>query len=51
MLFRSISRYEWHRVEIAAYPNVSRWYKSIAGRPAVRRGYDQPIKVQDIPLP
>lgn len=46
-----ISRYEWHRVEIAAYPNVSRWYKSIAGRPAVRRGYDQPIKVQDIPLP
>ncbi len=46
-----ISRYEWHRVEIAAYPNVSRWYKAIADRPAVRRGYDQPRKVSDIPLP
>ncbi len=46
-----ISRYEWHRVEITAYPNVSRWYRAIAGRPAVRRGYDQPGKVGDIPLP
>jgi len=46
-----ISRYEWHRVEITTYPNVSRWYKAIAGRPAVRRGYDQPMKVSDIPLP
>jgi GST-like protein len=46
-----ISRYEWHRVEITAYPNVSRWYKNIADRPAVRRGYDQPRKVCDIPLP
>ncbi|MCP1675979.1 GST-like protein [Natronocella acetinitrilica] len=46
-----ISRYEWQSVDIIAYPNVLRWYRSIAARPAVQRGYHVPQQVQDIPLP
>ena len=45
------SRHEWHRVDLAAYPNVLRWYRALAARPAVQRGYHIPIKVNEIPLP
>jgi GST-like protein len=34
-----------------AHPNVKRWYLAIAARPAVRRGYHVPKKVNDIPMP
>jgi len=30
---------------------VCRWYKDIAERPAVQRGYVVPHKVTDIPMP
>jgi hypothetical protein len=30
---------------------VAGWYLAIANREAVRRGYDVPKKVQDIPMP
>ena len=46
-----ISRFEWQTIDLNDYPNVKRWYLSIAARPAVQRGYDVPTKVHDIPLP
>jgi GST-like protein len=46
-----ISRFEWQTIDLKQYPNVKRWYETIAKRPAVIRGYDQPKKVGDIPMP
>ena len=46
-----ISRYEWQTIDLGDCPNVKRWYLAIAGREAVKRGYDVPKKVQDIPIP
>ncbi|HEX2727741.1 MAG TPA: glutathione S-transferase N-terminal domain-containing protein [Beijerinckiaceae bacterium] len=46
-----VSRFEWQSVDLRQYPNVLRWYKDIARRPAVQRGYDIPKKVGDIPMP
>jgi GSH-dependent disulfide-bond oxidoreductase len=44
-----ISRYEWQTVDLTQYPNVRRWYKALAARPAVQRGYHIPKKVGEIP--
>lgn len=44
-----VSRYEFHEVDLADYPNVRQWYRQIRERPAVQRGYHQPKFVQDIP--
>ena len=47
-----ISRFEWHTVDMNEFPNVVRWYKSIAARPAVEKGYHIPVRQPDgIPLP
>jgi GSH-dependent disulfide-bond oxidoreductase len=46
-----VSRYEWQQITLTDYPNVTRWYLSIAERPAVQRGYDVPVKVNAIPRP
>lgn len=46
-----VSRFEWQQVDLTAYPNVMRWYLSIAERPAVKRGYHSPMRVNDIPMP
>ncbi|GAB4225185.1 MAG: glutathione S-transferase N-terminal domain-containing protein [Methyloligellaceae bacterium] len=47
-----ISRFEWHTVDMNEFPNVVRWYKEIAARPAVQRGYQVPIEQPDgIPMP
>lgn len=45
------SRYEWHKVDIAAYPNVLSWYRRIRERPAVQKGYHVPKTVGEIPNP
>ena len=37
-----VSCYEWHRVALAEFPNVDRWFKAIAARPAVERGMRVP---------
>lgn len=46
-----VSRFEWQKINLNAFPNVARWYRDIAQRPAVQRGYDMPRKVNDIPMP
>jgi GST-like protein len=46
-----ISRYEWQEMDLTAYPNLLRWYLAIADRPAVLRGYDVPLHVNEIPRP
>ena len=46
-----ISRFEWHTVDLNKYPNVLRWYKAIAVRPAVVKGYHVPVKQPGIPMP
>jgi GST-like protein len=45
------ARHDWQTIDLNDYPNVKRWYLAIANRPAVRRGWDVPAKVQDIPMP
>jgi len=46
-----ISRYEWQRMDLGAYPHLLRWYLAIADRPAVQRGYDVPMRINAIPRP
>ncbi len=46
-----ISRYEWQGIEWDGYPSLKRWYKRIADRPAVKKGYQVPMYVNDIPIP
>ncbi len=46
-----ISRFEWQQVDLGSFSHLSRWYKEIAERPAVQRGYVVPHKVTDIPMP
>ncbi len=33
-----VARHEWHKTELADFPNVKRWYDAIGSRPAVQRG-------------
>ena len=46
-----VSRYEWHIGDITEFKNVVRWYRAVAARPAVQRGYHVPSKQPDIPMP
>jgi len=46
-----ISRFEWQAIDLRQYPNVKRWYETIAARPAVRKGYAVPKDVGLIPMP
>lgn len=46
-----ISRFEWQRIDLNAYPNVKRWYLEIAKRPAVIKGYAVPKDMGPIPMP
>ena len=40
--FPWIARHEWHKVDLAEFPNVKRWYDIINKRPAVVRGMAVP---------
>ena len=46
-----ISRWPWHRIDWAEYPNLQRWFGTIAERPAVQRGWPVPFETGEIPLP
>jgi GSH-dependent disulfide-bond oxidoreductase len=46
-----ISRFEWQTIDMSQYPNVKRWYLTIAKRPAVQKGYKVPKDVGEIPMP
>jgi GSH-dependent disulfide-bond oxidoreductase len=46
-----LSRWEWQGIDLAAVPNVRRWYVELAGRPGLQRGYDVPAMGHAIPLP
>src|SRR6185437_9239257 len=40
--FPWVARHEWHKVDLADFPNVARWYAAVAARPAVVRGMTVP---------
>jgi len=46
-----VSRFEWQEIDLSQYPNVKAWYKRIAQRPSVQRGYQVPKFVNEIPVP
>jgi GST-like protein len=45
------SRFEFHQIDLDDYPEVRRWYLSLAERPAFQSGYVVPNDVGPIPLP
>ena len=45
------SRFEWQTIDLKDYPNVLRWYREIAARPAVQKGYHIPVRQPEIPMP
>ncbi|MEI4234229.1 glutathione S-transferase family protein [Roseovarius sp. D22-M7] len=49
--FPWVARHTWHGVDLTAFPNVLRWYRELAARPAVQRGYQIPDDVGPIPMP
>jgi len=49
--FPWIARHDYQTMDLNDYPNLKRWYLVIAERPAVRRGYHVPARVQEIPIP
>ena len=46
-----ISRFEWQTINMSDYPNIVRWYTTIAERPAVQSGYQVPKPAGSIPMP
>jgi GST-like protein len=37
-----VARHDWHKTDLAAFPNVKRWFDAISARPAVARGMAVP---------
>jgi GSH-dependent disulfide-bond oxidoreductase len=50
-IFPWVARHEWHEIDLTAFPHVLRWYRALAERPAVQRGYQVPSDVGPIPVP
>ena len=46
-----LSRWEWQGIDMAEFPQVRRWYRELAARPGLQRGYDVPAMGHTIPLP
>ena len=46
-----VSRYEWQNIDLNNFSNILRWYKEIASREAVIKGYDIPKTGAEIPIP
>ena len=45
-----IARYERHQIDIDKFPNILQWFKTIAKRPAVKKGYNVVGKKEKIPF-
>lgn len=45
-----IARFEWQGIALSDFPHVLNWYRELAARPAVQRGYVVP-NAAEIPLP
>lgn len=50
-IFPWAARHDWHEIDLTAFPNVLRWYRALAERAAVQRGYQVPSDVGPIPMP
>ncbi|MFP3921208.1 MAG: glutathione S-transferase family protein [Dichotomicrobium sp.] len=50
-IFPWIARFDYQTIDLNDYPNVKRWYLTLAERPAVQRGYVVPNPDQQIPMP
>lgn len=37
-----VARHDWQEIDLAAYPNLARWFAAISARPAVVRGMQVP---------
>jgi len=37
-----VARHDWHKVDLADFPNVKRWFEVISARPAVQQGMKIP---------
>jgi len=49
-IFPWCARWEWQNIDLGSLPNLTRWYKTIAKRPAVMKGYNVPTEAE-IPMP
>lgn len=38
-----VARHEWHKVDLADFPHVRRWFEALGARPAVARGMRVPF--------
>jgi GST-like protein len=46
-----VSRYQFQKIDLHAYPNVLDWYLRLAQRPAFQAGYKVPDSAQEILMP
>jgi len=50
-IFPWIARFDYQTIDLNDYPNVKRWFVTLAERPAVKRGYAVPNASSEIPTP
>ena len=50
-IFPWVGRWNWQEVDLNEFPNVLRWLKLLAARPAVRSGWNIPENDQPLPIP
>ncbi|MGY9003413.1 MAG: glutathione S-transferase family protein [Rhodospirillales bacterium] len=50
-LFPWFARHDRQNVDLKNFPNVKRWYLTVADRPAVQKGYNIPKSDQKMPIP
>ena len=50
-IFPWIARHDWQTVDLNDYPNVAKWYLTIAERSAVKAGWNVPENDQVMPMP
>ena len=47
--FPWIARHEWHDIGLKKFTNLKKWYRKVAEREAVKKGYDLLNKGEEIP--